>query len=217
MWSSRLRSHTGPAETRLPGRKEAMTDLARWSTPASYESFWNDRARVAAGLVGSARWICDLGCGQQALRRFLPANVRYLPADLVAWSQEVALCELNANKWPSLYLQCCDIVYLLGVLEYIHKPKEVLSHLARACPEIVISYNPSELSDFNREGFGWVNSYTGADFLQLLRDCGFEIVSDNVFERTQVIVKSRSTIAPPGNCWRRLFARQLLAVRNWYR
>ncbi len=194
-----------------------VTDLARWSSPASYESFWNDRARVAAGLLGSATWLCDLGCGQQALRHFLPANVRYLPADLVAWNPEVAVCELNANKWHSLYLHCCDIVYVLGVLEYLNKPNEVLGRLARTCSEQVISYNPSDLSDFDREGFGWMNSYTRPDLHQLLQDRGYDIVSSTVFERTQMIVKARSTVESSGNAWRRLLARRLLAARNWCR
>jgi len=194
-----------------------LTDLARWSSAASYEAFWDDRAKAAVDLLGSATWVCDLGCGHQSLRRFLRENVHYLPADLVAWSPEVAVCELNANKWPSLYLYCCDIVYVLGVLEYLRKPREVLSHLAKFCPEIVISYNPSDMSDADREAFGWVNSFTGPSLLQLLQECGYQIVSSTVFERTQLIVKARSTVESPGSVWRRRLARRLLDIREWIR
>lgn len=195
-----------------------MTDLARWSSAASYEAFWRDRAQAAASLLGSALWVCDLGCGaRQSLRRFLPVNIHYLPADLVAWSPEVAICELNDNRWPQLYLECCDIVYILGVLEYLQSPKDVLSHLAESGPEIVISYNPSDLSDFDRERFGWVNSFPRDAFLQLLQDCAFDIVSSDVFERTQVIVKARSTVRRIERTWRRRMARSLFSISAWYR
>lgn len=194
-----------------------MTDLARWSTPSSYESFWNDRARVAASLVGSAKGVCDEGCGPQALGQFLPANVRYLPADLVSSNPEVAICELHASKWPTLYLQCCDIVYLLGVLDCLHQPKEVLSRFARTSPELVFTYNPSDMSDYDRVGFGWVNSLTGPALLELLQECGYEIVSRTVFEHTRLVVKARSTVTSSASGWRRPMARLTLNVRNWFR
>ena len=192
----------------------SVTDFKRWSSAESYESFWGDRAKVAAALLGSAQWVCDLGCGQRSLRSFLPASVRYLPADLVAWTPDVATCELNANRWPSLYLQCCDIVYVLGVLEYLTTPKDALCHLAKSCPEIVISYNPSDLSDYDREAFGWVNSFTTESFLELLRGCGYEIVSKDIFERTQIIVKARSRVQIAGSSFRRRMARWRLAAKR---
>jgi len=195
-----------------------LTDLARWSSAGSYEAFWDDRAQAAASLLGTALWVCDLGCGaHQPLRRFLPGNVHYLPADLVAWSPEVAVCDLNANRWPGIYLECCDIVYILGVLEYLRSPEDVLSHLAKSCPEIVISYNPSDLSNYNRDSFGWVNSFSRNAFVQLLQDSSFDLVSGEVFERTQIIVRARSTVRRAGDVWRRRMSRWLFAMRGWYR
>jgi len=200
-----------------PHTEFALTDLARWSSAASYEAFWDDRAKAAAALLGSARWLCDLGCGQQSLRRFLPDNMHYMPADLVAWDRRVALCDLNSNKWPDLYLQACEIVYVLGVLEYVLSPQQVLSHLARSCPELVISYNPCDMSDVNRQGFGWMNAFTAADFLDLLRTCGYQILSNTVFARTQIIVKARSAVESPLNILRRPLVQGLLQIQDWYR
>jgi hypothetical protein len=81
----------------------------------------------------------------------------------------------------------------------------------------VISYNPSDLSNYNRDSFGWVNSFSRNAFVQLLQDSSFDLVSGEVFERTQIIVRARSTVRRAGDVWRRRMSRWLFAMRGWYR
>jgi len=150
--------------------------------------------RRTDGLGRAAVWLGP----RKAILKSLPAwneNVRYLPADLIGWSQAIAVCKPNANKWPSLHLHSWDIVFVLGVLEHLRKPTEVLSHLARSCLEIMISYNATGMCDANRDAFGWVNSFTGPSFLRLLQECGYHTGSS-----TALIVKTRSTAELPWSC-----------------
>src|SRR6266568_1297597 len=46
--------------------------LTHWSDPSSYNLGWIQRARFAARMIQPNDWVCDLGCGPQALRWFLP-------------------------------------------------------------------------------------------------------------------------------------------------
>jgi hypothetical protein len=169
------------------------TDRARWSDPASYEPFWSDRAATAGRLCDNASWVCDIGCGPiQSLQRFLPAATVYLPADLCAWTPRVCICDLNAPILPERYLRLSNIVYLLGVIEYIQDLLRLFTALASRTETIVVSYNCTNLGEADRSGYGWVNALASEDVLALLGDTGFHPVAIERVGTMEIVVKAEN-------------------------
>jgi len=89
----------------------------------------------AGGLV------CDLGCGPQALRGLLPRGVRYLPVDLVDWTPDTVVCDLNVGL-PDGFADA-DWVFALGVVEYLDDPAALLALVARHPARLIVSYAES--------------------------------------------------------------------------
>jgi len=172
-----------------------QTDAARWLNRDSYEDHWNDRAIAVAGHLTRAAWVCDLGCGQQALRRALPAGISYLPADLRAWTPDTARCDLNAGLMPVRYLRACDTVTMLGVLEYIFDPAALLRRLACSAESIVLTYCAVDLWDADRAGYGWVNGLRVEDLRVLLQSVGYSIEITDIYQGRQIIMRGRQRLS----------------------
>ena len=153
-----------PAEGELARRREAVaagaTDLTRWLDETQYEAGWQARAGRALELAKGSRWVCDIGCGPQFLRRLLPPSSVYLPADLRRWTPDTAEIELNAGRLPVTYLELSDVCFLLGVLEYLLDLEKFLRALSARVELVVFSYNPAELVPDDRAAMGWLNALT---------------------------------------------------------
>jgi hypothetical protein len=178
-----------------------LTDRERWEDVASYEQFWSDRSAAAAKLCRPGQWVCDIGCGMQRLAAGLPPGCVYLPADLRRWNPTVEGCDLNAGLLPERHLARCDVVTLLGVIEYIFDPALLLSALARRAEIVVLSYNCVELADVDRAGFGWVGALTSQTLAELLRQTGFRLESVERFGTTEILVQASN---PGFGPWRRV-------------
>jgi hypothetical protein len=189
-----------------------QTDHERWRDAASYEPDWAGRGVEAARLLRGAGWVCDIGCGMQTLRQALPADVIYLPCDLRQWTPRVEPCDLNAGVLPVRSLARCDVVCLLGVLEYIYHPARLLAALARYAEGIVVSYNVPELADHDRAGFGWVNALSGEALTGLLRDAGYATHETVVFQDRELLVRAALPGLPLHARLRRAVARRAFAA-----
>lgn len=163
-------------------------DKTYWSKTSNYEPFWIDRARSAARLQGSAVWVCDIGCGQRTLKGQLHQPLTYLPADLTMWDDSVAYCDLNSLDLPHLDLYCADLIYILGVLEYLDSPERAIKALSRYSARLVLSYNPTELVQVDRASYGWRNSITKAQLPAMLADNGYEVKSCQQIDATQLLL-----------------------------
>lgn len=153
----------------------SATDYTRWSSRDRYHPGWHKRSIEAVALVSEAKWICDVGCGPfQGIRSIRPDAV-YLPADLHAWTSDTEVCELNKLKLPLKSLGLCDVVFFLGVFEYIHDPAKVLAALAPHVERMVVSYNPTDTVPDGRAEVGWVNSLTRAEFLAAIEAANLKI------------------------------------------
>ena len=91
-------------------------------------------------MCADAKWVCDLGCGPQFLRRYLGQDVIYLPADLNQWTPDTELCDLNSGKLPSQSLKLCDICVMMGLIGYLRDPKWLIRELAQYAEHVLISY-----------------------------------------------------------------------------
>ncbi len=169
------------------------TDRARWTDRDSYLPFWDARGAAVAPLLKNRDWVCDLGCGAQALRKQLAPGTRYLPADIHAWTEDTETCELNEGRLPRRSLLRCDVAVMLGVLEYIVDPASLLRHLHGYAEHLLLTYCTPELWTVDRAGFGWVNALSEADLRTLLADAGYAVAATSVFDDRQLILQAVNT------------------------
>jgi hypothetical protein len=175
------------------------TDMARWSRDDNLATQWDERAKLASGLIGAGRSrILDVGAGAMTLRSFLPAECEYIPADVVARCDGCLVVDLNKEEFPPGRY---DFVSFLGVLEYIHEPKWALAMAARAAPGLIVSYCTDISGDLGyRRGLGWVNDFTKTAFEQILQETGWSPVDCLAYKQSatnaQYIWKCAGTDAP---------------------
>jgi len=146
-WGDRLK--------RVPGLRRAVR-LAlspfRRPRPISPRDQWTRWAiehpaaapRMTAALSllePAAGVVCDLGCGPQVLRGRLPPGAGYLPVDVVDWSPDTVVCDLNAGL-PDC-VAGADWVFALGVVEYLDDPSALLAQAARHPARWIVSYAES--------------------------------------------------------------------------
>ena len=103
---------------------------------------WPERAEAAARLLAElpirpGDSLLDLGCGQQTIRRRLPRGIRYLPVDRVARSPDTQVLDLE-REFPAGRHRAALV---LGLLEYLERPLELLSRIAQAADFCVFSWN----------------------------------------------------------------------------
>jgi hypothetical protein len=161
-----------------------------WADAKSYKRKWADRARVAARLCTGYRWICDLGCGMQALRLFLPRDTVYLPADLKQWTDDTEICNIDAGLMPSRYLQLSDLCVMLGVVDHLRDPGRSFKLLANSAENILFSY---QSTDFSRDNPAHqrANDFTLAEMYSLLEEARFQIIEQIQFRRL-TLIKARN-------------------------
>jgi hypothetical protein len=175
---------------RLQVIKRRETDLVRWAQPDSLRTSWDKRAPFAAALCADSRCVCDIGCGNQALRRLLPAHIKYLPADLAIRTDDTAFCDLNNKVLPDAYLREADTVTMLGVIEYVYDVAWVIERLHPFLGTLVLSYNPSDMIDINRREQGWVNDLRMDELARMIVVAGYALRDVNLVDPGQVIIRA---------------------------
>lgn len=78
-----------------------------------------------ASLPESGVQVGDYGCGQQGLRRMLPTGWSYVPYDWISRSQDTRVYDFE-QELPGEKL---DVIFCLGVFEYMSAPERLLRHL----------------------------------------------------------------------------------------
>ena len=166
-----------------------QTDYRRWHDPASYNASWETRLDTAMPMLADARWVADLGCGMQDLRKRLAPGTIYLPMDIKRWTDDTLLCDLNAKQLPDLYISLCDVCVILGVLEYVYEPEWLLARLAEHAESLVLSYNAADLASLDRAGHGWVNAFDTGDILGMVERTPYRVATV-AFHGAQMLVKA---------------------------
>lgn len=163
---------------------------SNWLDPTAYSPHWVPRSVKALSLLGDAKSVCDLGCGApQAVRGLLPEGIRYLPADLKAWTSDTEPCDLAAGFFPEKSLAACDLCLMLGIIEYIPYPKEVFAGLALRCKRLITSYHPAERRPDRYET--WVNSLSEKEYFDILKSTGWTVVHQEELDDGQVLYELR--------------------------
>jgi hypothetical protein len=166
------------------------------STPA-----WLDRADKCVDLLaqlsgrGGLR-VCDLGCGDQKLRRVLEQRrmtVDYKGFDLKPQSADVETLDLESRLPPV----ATDVTVLLGVIEYISDLNDLFARLAAWAPALVVSHvtrDGSKYSERELKNLGWRNHLPAAQVERMLAGAGWMVEANRKTddERTRLwLAKSR--------------------------
>jgi hypothetical protein len=152
---------------------------------------WEERAEAAVGLLvanlHAVRWdpsaglrIADFGAGDERLRRVLASRLaqkhRYHSFDIQPQRSSVVELDLRAT----LPAEPFDLVFCLGLLEYIEPLETFLARLAMRCPVLILSYTvfdaPEPLGPRERRRRGWLSNYTKAGLEQELDGAGLTVL-----------------------------------------
>jgi len=164
------------------------TDLDRWSQRGSFMPRWALRASMAADFIPAYSKILDIGAGAMDLERVLPEGCEYQPCDLVRRDERTLVCDLNRGEFPQGVQ--VDIVTMLGVLEYIKDPLDLLLKVRQLNTPLVCSYSIIEKSpDLDRASQGWINNLDFSALDALMEAAGFRLESRQDVDPLQDIFK----------------------------
>jgi hypothetical protein len=154
-----------------------------WQDRNSYPEDWEPRSVQAARFITPGWIVLDLGCGpHMALRRHLPPDCTYRPADLYQWTAEVAHADIDANVFPDGRFDC---MVILGVFEYLAKPQLAFRFGRERASAMVISYcHPLTADHRSRARAGWVNAFSPDELGNLAADNGWDILHSETYGRS---------------------------------
>jgi len=121
--------------------------------------------RLGPQLAGAGPLVVgDLGCGNQRVRGLLANSLgdrfTYQGYDLQPQSEETIKLDLRR----ALPEREFDLVFALGLLEYLPDPEDFLARMRRICTFAVVSYalmdSPEPIAEPEREARGWLTHYT---------------------------------------------------------
>jgi hypothetical protein len=162
------------------------SDYRRWSNPENLEAWWESRTREIATLIPKGTRVIEFGAGRRWLESCLGPGSTYIPSDLVERGPGTFICDLNRRPLPDLKPMRPDVAVFVGVLEYVRDLASVVFWLSYQVKTCTASYHcaaskahtPGRLIEaFHRATFGYLSTYSEAEFIQLFARYGFTCVS----------------------------------------
>jgi methyltransferase family protein len=167
---------------------EQATDVDRWSKRESFAPQWALRAGLAAQMIPAYSSVLDIGAGAMDLEKVLPEGCRYQPCDLVSRDERTIVCDLNKGEFPDGVR--ADTVTMLGVLEYIREPLELLRKIRALNRPLVCSYSITDRRpDLDRGAQGWINGFDFAALQGLMKQAGFVLQHRQAIDNLQDVFK----------------------------
>ena len=121
--------------------------------------------------------LIDVGAGTMRLFQKLPIAVKYTPLDIVRFSKNTVIADLNQNQFPRGHW---DMATLLGVLEYVHDVDCLFARLRTSVGHLYIIYHgvPLRLScdHEDRRASGYVNDHSEEELVAKLVSASWEII-----------------------------------------
>jgi len=174
--------------------RNSETDIDRWREFNNLATQWDERAAMAAELIGENQRVLDIGAGAMALELLLANNCTYIPADVVERRPGCQVVDLNKHEFPRGEYDC---ITLLGVLEYIHDITWPLKAALRSTPKLIVTYCCNTGADLaDRRGLGWVNDYSKIEFEEVLTSIGWKIDSCNFVKRGSTNIQYMYSCVP---------------------
>lgn len=145
--------------------------LDRWiNCKESYDT----RIKLMASFIKEGTSVLDIGCGQEALKRYIPSNVIYTGCDLIQRSEHTIVCDFNKLEYPPF--KNYDYIFCSGVLEYINDLQYFLFNIQKYGTEFIFSYAPNFTDVESRLKHDWVNHYTLTDLHDLLDELNYKVI-----------------------------------------
>src|SRR5262249_25488737 len=110
-------------------------DRHRWGSPSSYDPSWAPRGEVAAQFIQDGARVLEIGTGSGTFRKLVASRCQYTGADLEPIDPLTLSCDLDNDPIPR---GSWDVIVLLGVLEYLYRPREALEKIANAAAALVL-------------------------------------------------------------------------------
>ena len=156
--------------------RHRATDGARWADFEGQVAGAQDRAVLAAAHITAGSHVLDLRAGTMALRACLPDGCRYQAADLLPFTPETMVVDLNQDQFPDGHW---DVAVMLDVIEFLHDPAAVLRRCRTAADRLVLTYHPAEGGDSDaRRAVGWFHDHRPDDFREIVESAGWTIDSE---------------------------------------
>jgi hypothetical protein len=165
---------------------------------------WDERAAVAVELAAGLPWgglvrIADLGAGNERLRGVLSESLQvqhsYEAYDLRPQQATTRPLDVEVELPGGPF----DLVFCLGLIEYLADPGDFLQRLSAVCRHAVASYviadGAERLSRRQRRARGWRTELTRESFESLLHE-SFEVRGNAITNRGRTCVwlgESRNT------------------------
>ncbi|MBF0355023.1 MAG: FkbM family methyltransferase [Alphaproteobacteria bacterium] len=179
--ATQIAAPTQPDRARLSGEAKARRTMALKAAKASDAGFWADpanlsllageRAEAAAVHLPRKGCILDLGAGLMRLKAALAPEVDYVASDLVPWTTETLVADLNQGQFPEGRF---DAIALLEVLEFLHDPAWVLEKCRAASESLVLTYRlKGKEKATARRAQGWFNDQDEKGLRLMLQQAGW--------------------------------------------
>ena len=153
------------------GAKDARSTSTDWADPKRLRAKWSKRARLAAQQIETPGRVLDLGCGEMLIERHLPKGCEYLPVDVATRDSRTIVCDFEQLQYPEVGQ--VNIVLLLGVLEWLSHPQDLIAHLPTyGASQWLISYQPADLGRKRRAA---KNPLTEGQFITAINNAGFSV------------------------------------------
>ncbi len=166
------------------------SDGGRWSDPEALEPGSQERATMAAKHVVTGEKLLDLGAGLMRLGRALPKDCVYIPADLIPFTRQTIVLDLNRGDFPKGKV---DVIAALELLEYVHDVPRLLERCAETGGRLLCTYHGrDDESVRERRRRGWVNDYGEAEFRDHLAAAGWAVESTEEGAGTTLFVCRRT-------------------------
>jgi hypothetical protein len=182
------------------------SDYPRWSDEKNLERWWEARTQQMARMIPARSRVIEFGAGSCRLPRYLDADSKYFPSDLVSRGPDTIVFDLNKSPMPDLRHLQLDVAVFAGVLEYVVDVPALGRWLAGQVPVCVVSYDGLDTPDSGvdrivelarRKGFGYMNSYEPAEFVQVFERAGYRCLKTDRWESQELYYFSLDA-APAG-------------------
>jgi hypothetical protein len=147
---------------------------------------WSQRAQCAAELLIDSKditqrniiRIADLGCGDKKLLRTIEALLEkqftYQGYDIYPQDNDIIQMDFRDSVPSDSY----EIIFILGVLEYIPDLMKLFLSLKNIAPYLIISYTISDSNAYSPSDLkkvGWAHHFSSAQLETLFENAGFQI------------------------------------------
>ena len=166
----------------------------RWQDIEYFSDSWEKRiAYLSCYIDDKDTKVCDIGCGQGQLKKYLPSSCQYIGVDYKKRQSVTYVCDLNRDFPQPDILD--DVVFCSGSLEYIENIEAFVSYICKYAQKVICSYCDIEIHpDVQiRQKRGWVNHLSEEKLKSLFLQNGMNFVEKGIVMKNSCFCFSKQT------------------------